>query len=105
MRENTRHKLLLDTFLIALLLGVSGTALGQSTATLQGTVSDAKGAVIPNATVTARNQATSIERTVQTDGAGNYKMAALPAGLYTVQVQATGFKRQIVNDLSIEVAS
>lgn len=105
MRDDTRHKLLLITFLMALLLGISGTALGQSTATLQGTVSDAKGAVIPNATVTARNQATASERTVQTDEFGSYKMAALPAGLYTVEVQATGFKRQVVNDLSVEVAT
>src|ERR1700730_7565664 len=105
MRQDIRHKLSLVTFLMALLLGISGTVLGQTTATLQGTVSDIKGAVIPNATVTARNQATSIERTVQTDGDGNYKMAALPAGLYTVEVQANGFKRQVVNDLSIEVAS
>lgn len=105
MREDTSHKLLLITFLMALLLGISGTALGQTAATLQGTVSDAKGAVIPNATVTVRNQATAIVRTAQTDSAGNYQLAALPAGLYTVEVQAAGFKRQIVNDLSIEVAS
>jgi hypothetical protein len=32
-------------------------------------------------------------------------MAALPAGLYTVEVQAAGFKRQIVNDLNVGVAS
>ena len=105
MREDTRLYLLSITFLMALLLGVSATALGQSTATLQGTVSDAKGAVVPNATVTARNQATSHVRTTQTDGDGNYVMAALPAGLYTVEVQAAGFKRQIVNDLTLGVAS
>ena len=92
-------------FLMALLLGISAAALGQSSATLQGTVSDAKGAVIPNATVTARNQATSLTRTSQTDSDGNYQMAALPAGLYTVEVQAAGFKRQIVNDLNVGVAS
>ena len=91
-------------FLFSLFLLVSVTALAQSSATLQGTVTDAKGAVVPSATVTARNQATSIERTVQTDSAGNYQLAALPAGVYTVEVQATGFRRQIVNDLSLEVA-
>src|SRR5258706_3365009 len=105
MREDPRQKLLLVTFLMALLLGISGTALGQSTATLQGTVSDAKGAVIPNATVTVRNQATSVERTTQTDSEGNYQLVALPSGVYTVEVQATGFKRQVVNDLSLGVAS
>jgi hypothetical protein len=105
MRDDTRHKLFLITFLLALLLGISGAALGQSTATLQGTVSDAKGAVIPNATVTVRNQATALQRTTQTDTNGNYQVAALPSGLYTVEVQATGFKRQVVNDLNLGVAS
>ena len=97
MREDTRHKLLLVTFLMALLLGISGTALGQSTATLQGTVSDAKGAVIPNATITVRNQATSVERTTQTDGEGNYQILQVPAGTYRIEFEKTGFQRSVDN--------
>lgn len=92
------------TFLLSLFLFFSMTARAQSSATLQGTVSDIKGAVIPNATVTVRNQATSIERTTQTDSDGNYQLAALSAGVYTVEVQANGFRRQIISDLSLEVA-
>ena len=53
----------------------------------------------------ARHQATGIERTTQTDGSGNYQFAAMPSGVYTIEVQATGFKRQVVNDLNIGVAS
>jgi hypothetical protein len=108
MREETKRQLTFVTFVtlvMVLLFGISGAAMGQSTASLQGTVSDAKGAVIPNATVKARHQATGVERTTQTDGSGNYQFAALPSGVYTVEVQATGFKRQVVNDLNIEVAS
>src|SRR6266404_5417103 len=80
------------------------TASGQSTATFQGTVTDQKGAVVPNATVIVRNQATGIERTVQTDSSGNFQVAALPAGMYSVEVQASGFKSAAVSDLSVEVA-
>lgn len=80
------------------------TALGQSTAMFQGAVTDQKGAVVPNATVMVRNQATGIERTAQTDGSGNFQIAALPAGMYSVEVQAQGFKSTAVSDLSIEVA-
>src|SRR6266568_7469562 len=79
-------------------------AFGQSTATLQGTVTDQKGAVVPNATITVRNQATSIERTAQTDSSGNYQVAALPVGTYSVVVQAQGFKSDAVSDLNVEVA-
>jgi outer membrane receptor protein involved in Fe transport len=79
-------------------------AFGQSTATFQGTVTDQKGDVVPNATIIVRNQATGIERTAQTDGTGNFQVAALTAGLYSVEVQAAGFKSTAVSDLSIEVA-
>jgi hypothetical protein len=48
--------------LVAALLATAP-VLAQSTATLQGTVSDAKGAVLPNATVVVRNRSTSSERT------------------------------------------
>src|SRR6267143_361755 len=91
--------------LIAACVFMTGTvAFGQSTATLQGTVTDQKGAVVANATVIVRNQATSIERTTQTDSSGNYQLAALPVGMYSVVVQAQGFKSEAVSDLSVEVA-
>jgi hypothetical protein len=90
--------------MITILFMAGATALGQSTATFQGTVSDEKGAVLPNATVIVRNQATGIERTVQTDSSGNFQVAALPAGMYSVEVQAQGFKSAAVSDLNIEVA-
>jgi hypothetical protein len=90
--------------MITILFMAGATALGQSTATFQGTVSDEKGAVVPNATVIVRNQATGIERTVQTDSSGNFQVAALPAGMYSVEVQAQGFKSAAVSDLNIEVA-
>src|SRR5678809_404962 len=72
--------------LVAALLATS-TALGQSTTTVQGTVTDSKGAVLPNATVVVRNKSTATERTTQTDSDGNYQVAALPVGLYTIEVR------------------
>ncbi|HXT62449.1 MAG TPA: carboxypeptidase-like regulatory domain-containing protein, partial [Pyrinomonadaceae bacterium] len=88
-------------FGVILLLAL--TAFGQSTATLQGSVTDPKGSVVPNATVTARNEATSVERTAQTDSDGNFSIASLPAGTYTIEVQAQGFKRDLVQHFAIEV--
>jgi len=83
---------------------MSVTVLAQSTATLQGTVTDSKGAVVPNATVTARNKGTSFERTTQTDTEGNYQIAALPVGSYNIEVKAQGFKTQVADQVPIEVA-
>jgi len=78
-------------------------APGQSTATVQGTVTDQKGSVVPGAKITARNQATGIERTSQTDSDGSYQIAALPVGLYSIEVEAQGFKRELVSNFRVEV--
>src|SRR5215216_1422599 len=64
-------------------------ASAQSQATtgdIEGRVLDPNGAIIPNATVTARNQATGLERTANADGDGNYRIVQLPPGSYTVTV-------------------
>src|SRR5436190_14249794 len=89
--------------LVAVCLFVATTAMAQSTATLQGTVKDQKSEMVAGAKVTARNQATGIERTTQTDSEGNYQFAALPVGNYKVDVEMQGFKRQLLEDLTIEV--
>jgi len=87
----------------ALFMAFAVIALGQSTATLQGTVTDQKGSVVPGAKITARNQATGIERTSQTDSDGNYQIAALPVGVYSIEVEAQGFKKELLSNLSVEV--
>jgi hypothetical protein len=89
---------------VFIFLLVSLTAFAQSTATLQGTVTDPSGAVIPNAKVIVRNQATGFERVAQTDHAGSYQVASLPVGAYYVQIQAQGFATQSVKDLTLEVS-
>lgn len=64
-------------------------ALAQSqaaTGNIEGRVLDPNGAVIPNAVVTARNEATGLERTANTDDEGNYRIIQLPPGSYTVKV-------------------
>ena len=59
---------------------------------------------MPNATVLVRNRSTASERTTQTDNDGNYQFAALPVGLYTVEVRVEGFKTQVADQVTIEVA-
>src|ERR1051326_659865 len=101
-----RNKIALFFPLFMLVAGllVSTPVLAQSTATLQGTVTDSKGAVIPNATVTVKNKNTSFERTAQTDTNGNYQIAALPVGNYSIEVKVEGFKTQVADSVTLEVA-
>ncbi|HEU4477843.1 MAG TPA: carboxypeptidase-like regulatory domain-containing protein, partial [Pyrinomonadaceae bacterium] len=100
----SKIKTTVQLFALFFCLGCGLTVLGQSTTTLQGTVSDPQGAVMPNARVLLKNQTTGLERTTQTDSEGNYQIASLPPGLYRVEVQAGGFQTQVLNNLNLEVA-
>ncbi|HTM32761.1 MAG TPA: TonB-dependent receptor [Vicinamibacterales bacterium] len=71
-------------------------ATAQSTATIQGTVTDAQGAVLPGATVTVRHTATGSERTVVSSGTGGFLAASLPTGHFEVTAHLDGFQDQKV---------
>ena len=80
--------------LMVLVLCSAGSAIGQisGSGTIQGTVSDPSGAVIPQAAVTATNVATGVQTARQTNAAGFYVLSPLPAGEYNVKVEAAGFQ-------------
>jgi hypothetical protein len=88
-------------FLLLLALSVSVCSLDSAiaqdeiSATITGQVTDSTGAVIPNATVTVINKETGAKRTVQTDGQGQYQVAPLQPGAYTVSVEQQGFKKYV----------
>src|SRR5450755_68503 len=91
--------------ILATSLLFTGIAFAQSTATIQGSVVDATGAGVPNATVTVRNQGTGEERTTSTDAAGTYVLASLPVGTYRVEAKASGMQTTVASDLLLEVGS
>jgi len=64
----------------------------QGTGTIHGVVTDASGAVVPAATVSARHEARATTRTVQTDAQGEYVVPLLPVGTYTITVTGPGFR-------------
>jgi hypothetical protein len=74
-----------------------GTDLG----TIRGTVTDASGAVVPNAKVEITDVATNITRETQTNAEGNYEASALRSGNYKVTVSAAGFANSEVTAISL----
>ena len=61
-----------------------------------GTVSDESGVVIPGAEILIQNVNTNDARTLTTNAAGSYNLAALLPGLYRIEVKKTDFKTQTV---------
>jgi hypothetical protein len=73
-----------------------------TTADIVGTVTDATGAVVPNATISLTNLATNENRTALSNGSGDYNFTLLPVGHYSVTVKAGGFQASITKDLAVE---
>jgi len=76
--------------------GTAATASAQSTAingTIEGTVVDTSGAVLPGVTVTVTNTETGAQRTVVTNDRGLFRAPLLPLGTYTLLGELQGFKR------------
>src|SRR5687767_7516609 len=99
--KSNRQFFILTLFCAALFLLPASASAQTVTGTLQGNVSDAKGAVIPGAEVVIRNMDTGQERTLQTNSEGAYVASFLPLGRYTVTASSTGFSK--VSQESIEV--
>ncbi|MBV9765674.1 MAG: carboxypeptidase regulatory-like domain-containing protein [Acidobacteriaceae bacterium] len=73
---------------------VATIAFGQSdNGSINGSIKDPSGAVVPNATVTVKNQATGVERSTTSNESGLYSITNIPPGGYTVSAVASGFKR------------
>lgn len=88
--------------MMVLLLGLAVTTRAQvATADVVGTVSDNTGAVLPNAKVTITNLGTNLTRTATTDESGAYAFNLLPIGVYSVKVEASGFKNFVVNQITL----
>jgi Carboxypeptidase regulatory-like domain/TonB-dependent Receptor Plug Domain len=95
----------LSVFLLTFILWPAMSVAQELNATLTGTVTDPSGAIVPAATVLIHNNDTNADvRTVTTDGSGNYTATNLPAGTYTVTVQAAGFRSYTANNVTLHVA-
>ena len=73
--------------------------------TLSGTVTDASGALVPDAQVSIKNVGTGVERTVATDSAGLYTAPNLLPGSYEVTVTAAGFATEVRSGITLTVGA
>ena len=90
--------------LAVLFFGVSRPAVAQFASSIEGTVTDSSGAIVPGATVTVLNEDVGTEQSVTTTNAGYYRVPALPAALYTVRATLTGFKTVVQEHIRLQVA-
>ncbi len=90
--------------LIVAILVLAVAAYAQNiSGSISGQVTDASGAVVPNAKVTATQVETNIARTATSDNSGHYTFPLLPIGHYQVSIEASGFKRVDIKNVELNV--
>src|SRR5438128_8610474 len=73
------------------------------TGTVLGTVTDASGAVVPGAKVTIQNEGTSFTQSTSTSSSGTYVFTPLRIGMYSVEAEKEGFKKQRRTGLQLNI--
>jgi hypothetical protein len=98
-------KRVLALLLFSLFISGSLHAQVAGTGSIQGTVLDASGAVVPDAAVTLTNVSTGVRQATKTDGSGVYSYPSLIVGTYSVSVTAPGFETYTKSNIVLEVGS
>src|ERR1700724_2630778 len=100
--QYVRPVLLLLLLLLSLLTSL---APAQSTTSLHGVMSDAKGAVLPGATVKITDPQTGFTRTVTSGEDGVYQFLQVPPATYALTVSAKGFATRRRDNVTLLVSS
>lgn len=88
-------------FLLA--FSVSAFAQDSTSGSIQGTVLDPQGSVVPGAVVEAKNVGTNFTKTFTTDGDGRFTFLSMPPGRYVVTVTRNGFAKLIQENVELTV--
>src|SRR5215471_15027907 len=78
-------------------------ATQQPTGSIEGTVTDLNGAVIPGAKVTITDKATGRPISLTADSDGRFEARALPPGDYSVKIEQSGFAVALLESLTVRV--
>jgi hypothetical protein len=92
--------LLMSAFVAVNVLEVSGQSQALN-GQIEGVVTDANGAAVPNANITVHNIETGAERTITSDASGVYRAPLLPLGTYRVTIEAPNFKRLVREGITL----
>src|SRR5438046_3926679 len=105
MRHWWKRIVLAPSLLFVCLTAVESTGWAQGpVGTLNGTILDPTGAVVPGAAVVAVNNATGVESRTTSTSAGAYTLPYLPSGTYTIRVSAPNFKTSTADNVILRVA-
>ena len=94
---------LLLTFIAFLFVFTTVAVAQEPFGSLEGTVRDPQGAVVQNATVTARNLATNATKTAVSNEGGQYRILQLQPGFYEVKAAAANFKQSLIESIQVQV--
>ena len=89
--------------LIVWLMLVAIPAAAQFSSAIQGTITDASQAAVPEASVTLKNNATGITRETTTSAEGFFRFSSLGAGTYALSVQKAGFSPSTRDNIAVGI--
>ena len=76
-------------------------ATAQYRASIQGSITDTQGNTVADAKVTVKSNETGVTKEATSDSSGAYSVNGLAPGLYTISVEKTGFKKNVLNDFQV----
>ncbi|HEY6490414.1 MAG: TonB-dependent receptor [Terracidiphilus sp.] len=103
-RKGSMRQMLTIVGLALMIVLFGAQARAQATqGSMTGSVKDAAGAVVPNATVTLTSVEEGTVRTTKSNGVGDYRFLDVKAGHYSINVESPGFEKFAVTGVSLEV--
>ena len=94
---------LVGAVLAALLMTAGGLNAQTATGQINGTLTDASGAVVPGAKVTLQSEQTGLTRETQSNDSGDFVFPLLPVGVYTVSAENPGFQTARRTQITLRV--
>src|SRR6266404_5704913 len=94
---------LLLTLVFTFVLMFAPTVSASSTGSITGFVKDPSGSMISGGKLTLTNMSTNAKLEAESDGNGGFQFLQLAPAMYSLQVEATGFKRVVIDNIVVEV--
>ena len=100
---NLKKQLIATVFTMLLLIGPTGIVAQSGTSSIQGTVTDTSGAVVPGARVALKSTSTGVTLQSSSDASGSYSFPSVPPGVYSLEVTGSGFASYKISQFNVIV--